>query len=127
MQDALDERAAAIQHRAEIVLDRATAAGEPWLAGFAEPVLGQEETTRRAAIVIAAYRDKYGLDGEPSPLGAGEGLTTTRKADYALAHAALNQLTANVELTDSTRIYVDIYNRTVAAEPTAASPHHELS
>ena len=127
MQDALDERATAIQQRAEIVLDRAIAAGEPWLAGLTEPVFGQEQTARRAATVIAAYRDKYGLGGEPSPLGASEGLTTTRKADYELARAALNRLTANVEPTDSTRTYVDIYNRTAAAEPTAAAPRHELS
>ena len=127
IQDALDERATAIQQRAEIVLDRAIAAGDPWLAGLTEPVFGQEQTARRAATVIAAYRDKYGLGGEPSPLGASEGFTTTRKADYELARAALNRLTANVEPTDSTRTYVDIYNRTAAAEPTAAAPRHELS
>ena len=127
MQDALDERADAIQRRAEIVLDKAIAAGEPWLAALTDPVLGQEETARRAATVIAAYRDKYGLDGEPSPLGASEGLTTTRKADYALARAALNQLTNKVELTDSTGAYAEIYNQTVTAVSTGSATRHELS
>ena len=131
MQDALDEHAAAIQHRAEIVLDRAIAAGEPWLATLTDLVLGHEETARRAATVIAAYRDKYGLDGEPSPLGASEGLTTTRKADYVVALAALNQ-----RGTQSTPFFggeyvarprSDIYIQTVAASTIDPDSHHEPS
>jgi hypothetical protein len=94
MRQALAERAALIEQRAETLVARALANGEPWLAALGPPPEhpGRLIQWERAAATVAAYRDRHGVTdahrsfGEPS--GSGQ---WTRRADLRRAQAAADE------------------------------------
>lgn len=86
MRRALEERAAAIITRANIVLDRALADREPWTERLGD---GSGELWRSAAITLAAYRDKWSVTAA-DPLGPINDLNHQRRTDYSVAKAALD-------------------------------------
>nr|WP_308221267.1 AAA family ATPase [Microbacterium aerolatum] len=89
MRQALDERRDLIEARAGAVLDRATAEHAAWTLDLGKPPAHprQLEAWRRAARVVAAYRDRYRIDTD-SVLGA-PAESTTQQHDRAAAEAAL--------------------------------------
>lgn len=89
MQRALVERRELIEARADAVLSAAIADSAPWIAVLAAEPDDQRGSNlwRRAARVIAAYRDKYGVTAA-TPL-APTLAATTQKVDRARAEAAL--------------------------------------
>lgn len=94
-QQGLTDREVAIRIRADLVLDRDLREGAPWAAGLPEQQTGTEHLWRRHAVTIAAYRDRYGIDGE-DPLGPADSASRQRRADYARASAALERLVGAV-------------------------------
>jgi hypothetical protein len=83
MHRALAEREHAMQLRAETVLDRAVDANHPWATKPGQPTLGRQEEWRRAGIVNAADRDRYGLVEEIAPVAIATGLSSIRRGDRA--------------------------------------------
>ncbi|CEG94929.1 C-terminal helicase domain-containing protein [Propionibacterium freudenreichii] len=71
MRQALDERHELIEARAEAVLAGALADKALWTAQLGpEPKdLNQGKAWRRAAVVVAAYRDRYQVTDDQTPLG----------------------------------------------------------
>ena len=92
---ALEDRAAAIQLRAELLVDRAIADGAPWLAELGEPIPGREADWRRRAVTVACYRDQYGVDADDA-LGREHAYARNRERDRQIAVAALADRTAPV-------------------------------
>ena len=86
--DALKDRELAIQLRAELVVDRAIAAGEPWLEALGEQLPGAEADWRRRAVTVACFRDLYGVD-TAEPLGREHAHARNRERDRQIAAAAL--------------------------------------
>ncbi|MFT3862356.1 C-terminal helicase domain-containing protein [Micropruina sp.] len=95
MRQALDERHELIEARAEAILTGALADKAPWTARLGpEPkVLNQRKAWRRAAAVVAAYRDRYQITDDRTPLGPPP-QNTRQKIDRARAEAALRELSA---------------------------------
>lgn len=89
MRHALDERRDMIEARADAVLDRATAEHAAWMFELGKPPANarQFEAWRRAALVVAAYRDRYRINTE-TVLGSPAD-STTQQRDRAAAEAAL--------------------------------------
>lgn len=89
MQEALDERRDLIEARADAVLDRATDKHAAWTLDLGKPPTGarQLDAWRRAARIVAAYRDRYQIDTE-TVLGT-PAESTTQQRDRAAAEAAL--------------------------------------
>ncbi|MBC9944760.1 relaxase domain-containing protein [Leucobacter sp. cx-328] len=92
MQRALAERRGLIEARADAVLNTAVADSAPWVAALgAEPVDARHAIAwRRAARVVAAYRDRYGVKARSS-LGTLSG-GAAQRVDRARAQAALGQV-----------------------------------
>ncbi|MGN6160846.1 MAG: MobF family relaxase, partial [Marmoricola sp.] len=91
MRQALDEREALIEARADAVLDTALTEHAPWAIKLGSPPVGPVDLRawRRQARVVAAYRDRYQIT-DPEPLG-GTPETTAQKIDAARARAALSR------------------------------------
>ncbi len=92
MRHALDERRDLIETRAEAVLTVALADKDAWTAklGPAPKKEKQRAAWRRAAAVVAAYRDRYQIADDRTPLGP-EPQSTRQKIDAARARAALSR------------------------------------
>ena len=91
MRAALDEREALIEARADAILDAALAESVPWTKALGSPRVDRRRavTWRRAARVVAAYRDRYRITDD-APLGA-PAESAAQKIDAARASAALRQ------------------------------------
>jgi hypothetical protein len=91
---ALAERAALIEQRAETLVARALANSEPWLTKLGPPPErpGQRIQWERAVATVAAYRDRHGVTDPHRPFGepSGEG-QWTRRADRRRAQAAADE------------------------------------
>jgi hypothetical protein len=94
MGQALTERAALIEQRAEALVARAVEAGEPWIRKLGSP---PDDPARRlqwelAAATVAAYRDRHGVTDPVHPFGEPTGGGQwTRRADRRRAQAAADQ------------------------------------
>ncbi len=68
---ALDERAQAIEARARRLVDQALSDREPWVQalGPAPAARIRREAWTRAVATAAAYRERWGIAGDPRPLG----------------------------------------------------------
>ncbi|WP_053384824.1 MobF family relaxase [Leucobacter celer] len=86
---ALRDRELAIQLRAELLVDRAIADEEPWIAALGEPLVGGEAEWRRRAVTVACYRDLYGVDTD-EPLGREHAHARNRERDRHIAAASLH-------------------------------------
>ena len=95
MRQALDERRQLIEQRAEALLRGAITDKQRWTTNLgAEPKeAGQQAAWCRAALTVAAYRDRYQITDDRSPLGPGPE-STRQKVDAARARAALNRALA---------------------------------
>ena len=91
MRQALDERRDLIEQRADAVLRGALVDKEPWTAklGTTPKDRKQQAAWRRAARTIAAYRDRYQITDDRTPLGPAP-QSTRQKIDAARARAAAN-------------------------------------
>jgi len=91
MQQALTERQTLITTRAEMVLNDAIVDERPWTAalGTRPGTPGPAEQWHRAALTVAAYRDRYGVISDDA-LGP-DGEAETHKADRARAQRALER------------------------------------
>ena len=105
MQRALTERAGLIEERADAVLAAAVADSAPWIVPLGtEPADSLRAAAwRRAAKVVAAYRDRYYL-AIASPLGAHPEDVAQRR-DYLRADTALCQLRRVDEQSDRTQTH----------------------
>ncbi len=94
MARALDERADLIEQRADALLDRAQAAGAPWLRALDPPAANADgaKAWRAAARTVAAYRERYDITDPDRPLGTSTRHSTLQAADRVRAAAALDQL-----------------------------------
>ena len=97
MRQALDERHELIEARADAVLAGALTDKAPWTSQLGPEPKGtkQRTTWRRAAVVVAAYRDRYQITDDRTPLGPAA-QSTRQKIDRARAEAALRELNAGV-------------------------------
>jgi hypothetical protein len=92
MQQALAERAALIEQRADALVCRAVATREPWIARLGPPPTDPARRLlwERAASTVAAYRDRHGVTDPANPVGeAHRGGQWTRRADRRRAIAAI--------------------------------------
>jgi hypothetical protein len=92
LQQALTERAALIEQRADALAARAITAREPWIASLgptpADPA--RRLLWERAASTVAAYRDRHGVTDPTNPIGqAHAGGQWTRRADRRRAITAI--------------------------------------
>lgn len=89
MRQALDERRDLIEARADAVLDRAIAEHVTWTRDLGKPPTDARplDNWRRAARVVAAYRDRYLIESD-TVLGA-PAESIAHKRDRAVAEAAL--------------------------------------
>ena len=94
MRAALDEREELIEARADAVLEAALTESTPWTnaLGAAPTDRRRAATWRKAARVVAAYRDRYRITDD-APLGAPPE-SAAQKIDAARARAALEQVRA---------------------------------
>ena len=92
MRTALDEREALIEARADAVLDTALAETAPWTKalGTAPNDRRRAASWRKAARVVAAYRDRYRITDD-APLGA-PAESAAQKIDGARARSALDRM-----------------------------------
>lgn len=95
MRQALDERHELIEARADAVLAGALTDKAAWTAQLGpEPKDTKQRTAwRRAAVIVAAYRDRYQITDDRTPLGPAP-QTTRQKIDRARARAALDHARA---------------------------------
>jgi hypothetical protein len=94
MGQALAERAALIEQRAETLVARALANSEPWLTKFGPPPErpGRRIQWERAVATVAAYRDRHGVTDPHRPFGEPSGGGQwTRRADRRRAQAAADE------------------------------------
>ncbi|SFV22622.1 hypothetical protein SAMN04487966_104232 [Micrococcus terreus] len=91
MRQALTERRDLIETRAGTLLDTALAENHEWITklGVQPKQARAAQPWRNAARTIAAYRDRYGVNG-PAPLAA-PAEAESRKLDTARARAALDR------------------------------------
>jgi hypothetical protein len=91
MRQALAERAALIEQRAEALVSRAIADGEVWIGTLGPPPdnPAQRLHWERAAATVAAFRDRHGVTDAADPFGEPTGGGQwTRRADRRRAQAA---------------------------------------
>jgi conjugative relaxase-like TrwC/TraI family protein len=91
---ALAERAALIEQRAETIVTRAIADNEPWIAKLGPPPGDPVRRLRweRAAATVAAYRDRHGVTDPTEPFGEPKGGGQwTRRAERRRAQAAAEE------------------------------------
>lgn len=86
---ALDGRAAAIQLRAEMLVDQAEREEAHWLTALGTPLPGGEAEWRRRAVTVACYRDLYGVDSDDA-LGREHAYARNRERDRQIAVSALS-------------------------------------
>jgi hypothetical protein len=103
LRQALAERAALIEQRADALVSRAITAREPWIARLgptpADPA--RRLLWERAASTVAAYRDRHGVTDPTNPIGqAHGGGQPTRRADRRRAIAAIAARRASEMATD---------------------------
>jgi hypothetical protein len=93
MRAALDERESLIEARADAVLDGALAESAPWTKALGAPPTDRRRAPvwRKAARVVAAYRDRYRITDD-TPLGAPPE-SAAQKIDAARARSAVTQAT----------------------------------
>ena len=87
---ALSDREQLIERRADVLVDRATAAQAPWLGSLGSEPTGVEsrEHWRSAARAIAAYRERHGIADVARLLGAQPEFGTQQRFEHDLvAHA----------------------------------------
>lgn len=91
MRAALDEREALIEARADAVLEAALTESTPWTnaLGAAPTDRRRAATWRKAARVVAAYRDRYRVTDD-APLGAPPE-SAAQRIDAARARTALDR------------------------------------
>ncbi len=96
MRAALDEREALIEARADAILDGALTDNAPWTRTLGTPPHGPSRaaTWRKAARVVAAYRDRYRITDD-TPLGAPPA-SEAQKIEAARAGSALRALGRDV-------------------------------
>lgn len=94
MRAALDERESLIEARADAALEAALGENAPWTnaLGAAPTDRRRAATWRKAARVVAAYRDRYRITDD-TPLGAAPE-SAAQKIDAARARVALEQVRA---------------------------------
>jgi conjugative relaxase-like TrwC/TraI family protein len=123
MRQALAERAALIEQRAEALIARALEAGEPWLTRLGLP---PDDPARRlrweqATATVAAYRDRHGVTDPRDPFGeARGGGQWTRRADRQRAEAAAVQarrLAAAVAQQPRPPVHQSRLNRDLGLDP----------
>lgn len=92
MRAALDEREALIEARADAMLDTALTEGVPWTRALGTPPNDRRRaaTWRKAARVVAAFRDRYRITDD-APLGSPPE-SAAQKIDAARARAALGRM-----------------------------------
>jgi hypothetical protein len=91
VRQALNERAALIEQRADALVARALAQGEPWIKRLGDPPRSTEIRLRweRAAATVAAYRDRHGVSDLVNPIGEPHGGGQwTRRTDRRGAQTA---------------------------------------
>jgi hypothetical protein len=91
---ALVERAALVEQRAEALVARAIASGDRWLTRLGPPPGEPAIRLRweRAAATVAAYRDRHGVTDPANPFGEPSGGGQwTRRADRRRAQAAADE------------------------------------
>jgi conjugative relaxase-like TrwC/TraI family protein len=95
MRRALDERRELIEARADAVLRGYLTDEEPWTADLGAAPRGDKQKAAwwRAARTVAAYRDRYGITDDRTPLGPTPE-STSQKIDAIRARAALNRAQA---------------------------------
>lgn len=95
MRQALDERRELIEARADAVLRGYLTDEEPWTADLGTAPRGEKQKAAwwRAARTVAAYRDRYGITDDRTPLGPTPE-STNQKIDAIRARAALNRAQA---------------------------------
>ena len=95
MRQALDERHKLIEVRADAILTGALADEAPWTSQLgAEPKDAKRRAAwHRTAAVITAYRDRYQVTDDRTPLGPPP-QNTRQKIDRARAEAVLRELNA---------------------------------
>ena len=93
MRAALDEREELMEARADAVLDGALTESAPWTKAIGTPPAERRRaaTWRKAARVVAAYRDRYRITDD-APLGA-PAESAAQKIDAARARSALTRAT----------------------------------
>ena len=94
----LDERAVALQTRAELVLDRDLNSASAWTQELPPQPTGLEQVWRRHATTIAAYRDRYSIDSD-EPLGPETTVSRQRAGDRQRAADALRALGVSTSAT----------------------------
>ncbi|SDR65155.1 MobF family relaxase [Agrococcus carbonis] len=92
MRAALDQREALIEARADAVLEAALTESAPWTNALGAPPADRRRATawRKAARVIAAYRDRYRVTDD-APLGTPPE-SAAQKIDAARARTALDRV-----------------------------------
>lgn len=92
MRAALDERETLIEARVDAVLEAALAENAPWTEALGAPSTDRRRAAawRKAARVVAAYRDRYRVT-EDAPLGAPPA-SAAQKIDAARARTALDRV-----------------------------------
>jgi hypothetical protein len=95
MRQALNERRELIEARADAVLRGSLTDEEPWTADLGTAPGGEKQQAAwwRAARTVAAYRDRYGITDDRTPLGPTPE-STSQKIDAIRARAALNRAQA---------------------------------
>jgi hypothetical protein len=91
MRRALNERQALMEQRAAALADAAVAQGAPWVKRFGHPPshLRPREQWLAQVRIVAAYRDRYGVDGTP-PVSA-DVATDLQCLDAARARRAVRR------------------------------------
>ena len=104
MRAALDEREALMETRADAVLDGALTDSAPWTKALGAPPAERRRaaTWRKAARVVAAYRDRYRITDD-TPLGAPPE-SAAQRIDAARARAALDQARVAAEALDDAHV-----------------------
>lgn len=112
MRQALDERRELIEARADAILRGALTDGEPWMADLGTAPRGEKQQAAwwRAARTVAAYRDRYSITDDRTPVGPAPE-TISQKIDAIRARAALNRAQA-------------IAHEGATADPVGQRPHH---
>jgi hypothetical protein len=92
MRLALDERRDLIEQRARSLAEEAVDANEPWVRRLGDPPIDRGDRQRwdQALLTVAAYRDRYRVQG-PSALGA-RPVSDTQRLDQARALAAVRRV-----------------------------------
>lgn len=97
---ALDECAQAIESRVRRLTDQALAGQAPWVQALGPPPVapGPREAWTRAVATVAVYRERWGIAGDPRPLGPPGAPSIEAARQHHLALAAIRQAgKANVE------------------------------